>query len=169
MMKFDIEKFLSLDGYDTDVRKSHRKGSKSTQEFFTPYEIVKRMCDKIPPEDWADPNKTFLEPASGNGQFVLMILYRRIHEYNIDWQTALNTLFALELMQDNIDEGRSRIHELLRNISSNYDPNLANEIMDRNIVCHDFFLWNFEEWRPYTDEEIQSDKKLKEYVNKKKR
>lgn len=163
---FDIEKFLSLDGYDTEVRKSRRKGSKSTQEFFTPYEIVKRMCDKVAPEDWADPDKTFCEPAAGNMQFVLMILYRRIHEYNIDWQTALNTLFALELMQDNIDEGRERIHELLRNISPDYEADIADEIMDRNIVCYDFFLWNFEEWRPYTDEEINDLVKRGE-INKK--
>jgi len=168
---FNIEQFLDLTGYDTEVRKARRKGkgTVNSNEFFTPYEIVKRMCDKVAPEDWADPDKTFCEPAAGNMQFVLMILYRRIHEYNIDWQTALNTLFALELMQDNIDEGRSRIHELLRNISPDYDPKVADEIMDRNIVCNDFFTWNFEEWRPYTDEEINSDKKLKEYVKKKKR
>lgn len=62
--KFDIEKFLDLTGYDNEVRKARRKNNKegvSTQEFYTPYSIVKRMCDKVSDEDWADPKKTFLE------------------------------------------------------------------------------------------------------------
>lgn len=168
---FNIEQFLDLTGYE-ETRKDRRKNNKegkSTNEFFTPYSIVKRMCDKVPEEDWADPDKTWLEPAQGNGQFTIFILYRRIHEYNIPWRKALENMYALELMEDNVQEARQRIHELLRNISSDYIPEVADEIMDRNIVCADFFLWNFEEWRPYTDEEINSDKKLKEYVNKKKK
>lgn len=51
---FNIEDFLSLDGYANAVRKKRRKdnnGIKATNEFFTPYSIVKRMCDKIPDDD----------------------------------------------------------------------------------------------------------------------
>ena len=47
MTNFNIEQFLSLDEYVNDVRKSRRKssdGNKGSQEFFTPYSIVKRMC-----------------------------------------------------------------------------------------------------------------------------
>ena len=53
---FSIEQFIDHD-YATDVRKDRRKGSGGSQEFFTPYSIVKRMCDKIPDEDWADSTK----------------------------------------------------------------------------------------------------------------
>ena len=44
---FNIEDFLSLDGYANVIRKKRRKdnnGIKATNEFFTPYSIVKRMC-----------------------------------------------------------------------------------------------------------------------------
>lgn len=162
-MKFDIEQFLSLEGYDTEERVSRRKDSKvNSNEFFTPYSIVKKMCDKISESDWADPNKTWLEPCAGNFQFIIFILYRRIHEYKIPWMVALKNMYLVELMQDNIDEGRERVHELLRNISSDYDPEIADLIMDKNFVCHDFFTWNFEEWREMTDEEIRnSNKKIK--------
>ena len=37
-----IEEILDLSNYVTETRKGRRKGSKSTQELFTPYEIVKR-------------------------------------------------------------------------------------------------------------------------------
>ena len=145
-MNFDIEKFLSLEGYDNEIRKARRKTGISSNEFFTPYSIVLCMCDKVEPEIWADPDKTFLEPCAGNFQFVLFILYRRIHEYNITWQKALKNMYLVELMQDNIDEGRARVHELLRNISPDYDSQIADEIMDKNLVCHDFFTWDFENW-----------------------
>ena len=67
---FNIEDFLSLEGYNTDERVSRRKNSKvNSQEFFTPYSIVKRMGDKIPEEDWSNPNKTFCELSFGNGYY----------------------------------------------------------------------------------------------------
>ena len=44
MSFFNIEEFLDLSNYATDTRVARRKGSGSTQEFFTPYSIVKRMC-----------------------------------------------------------------------------------------------------------------------------
>ena len=37
-----IQQLLNIDNYATETRKGRRKGSKSTQELFTPYEIVKR-------------------------------------------------------------------------------------------------------------------------------
>ena len=60
-IKFNIEQFLSLNGYNTEIRKARRKGKNGTQEFYTPYSIVKKMCDKIPEEDWSNPNKTFCD------------------------------------------------------------------------------------------------------------
>ena len=51
--KFDIKKFLDLNDYITPERKSRRKyclQGTGTGEFFTPYSIVKRMCDKVSDE-----------------------------------------------------------------------------------------------------------------------
>lgn len=155
---FDIEKFLDLSGYNTEERVNRRKTGKRTQEFFTPYSIVKRMCDKVSDEDWADPKKTFLEPSCGNGQFVIYMIYNRL-QHGIDWKTALKTCFALDLMQDNIDEMKERVHKMLSQLCEDYNQAVATRIMDKNFVCHDFFTWNFEEWRPMTEEEIKKAKK----------
>ena len=154
MINFQQRIFLSLEGYDTEVRKSRRKTGKSTNEFFTPYSIVKKMADKISEEDWQDPTKTFLEPCAGNFQFICYIIWNRIqHEVNL--KTALETCYCVELMQDNIDEGRARTHELLRSILPEYDPEIADEIMTKNFVVHDFFTWNFNEWREMTEDEMK--------------
>lgn len=42
-----INKILSLENY-TDTRKDRRKGAGGTQEFFTPYEIVKKWLTRYP-------------------------------------------------------------------------------------------------------------------------
>ena len=33
--------------------------------------------------------------------------------------------------------------------------------MLRNLVCHDFFTWDFEHWRPYTSDELKQISKKK--------
>lgn len=143
---FNIEDFLNLDNYVTETRLSRRKGAGSTQEFFTPYSIVKRMCDKIPESDWSDPDKTFCEPCFGNGQFLIYIIYNRIL-HGVSWKRALETTYGLELMEDNVDECKDRIISLLKALDIDFDEKIAREIMDRNLVCSNFFDWDFENWR----------------------
>ena len=160
---FNIEHFLDLSDYVTDERKSRRTGSNSTQEFFTPYSIIKVMCDKISNEDWADPEKTFCEPCAGNYQFVVYILWNRLM-HNIDWRTALKTLYSVELMEDNVKEGKSRLLSLLSQMDlPDYNEKEAKRIINKNNVCHDFFTWNFEEWREYTQAELDYLSKKKEF------
>ena len=158
MEKFNIEHFLNLQGYATEIRKARRKGSGGTQEFFTPYSIVKRMGDKISEEDWSNPNKTFCEPCFGNGQFVIYIIWNRL-QHGIYWKTTLETCYGVELIQDNVYETHGRIIKLFDELGIDYDEDAAMDIMLKNLVCHDFFTWNFEEWRPMTDDEIKQSKK----------
>lgn len=159
MKEIDIQKLIDID-YATNTRVSRRKGAGGSQEFFTPYSIVKRMCDKISEEDWSDPSKTFLEPCMGSGNFILMIIYNRII-HGIDWQTAIETLYGVELMQDNVQECKDRVITLLKEMNIAFSEQTAIDIMNHNFVCHDFFTWNFEEWREYTEEELKELKKKK--------
>jgi hypothetical protein len=144
-----IKQILNIDSYATDERNNRRssriKGSKKTQEFFTPYEIVKKMAEKVPEEYWSDPTKTFCEPCFGNGQFVVYIIWNRIL-HGIDWETALRTCYGVELMQDNVYETHGRIIKLLDAMDIDYDEDVAFDIMLENLVCSDFFEWDFENW-----------------------
>ena len=150
MSLFNIEEFLDLSNYITYKRKNRRKNHGSTNEtaeFFTPYSIVKRMCDKIPDSDWADPTKTFLESSFGSGQFVVYIVWNRI-QHGIDWQTALKTLYGVELMADNVIECHDRVIDLFIKLGIEFDERTARKIMKKNLVCSDFFKWDFERWKP---------------------
>ena len=132
--------------YATEVRVARRKGKKSTCEFFTPYEIIKKMADKIPESIWADPSKTFCDPCFGSGNFVMYIIWNRI-QHGIDWETALRTCYGVELMQDNVIEAHSRVIGLLDALNIDYDKDKAMNIMHENLVCADFFEWDFENWK----------------------
>ena len=64
MSNFSIEQFLDLSTYATETRVARRKsndelGISNTNEFFTPYSIVKIMGDKVSEEKWNDPNVEF--------------------------------------------------------------------------------------------------------------
>ena len=161
MNSFSIEQFFFFFGYE-ETRQNRRKAKnnnyKPTAELFTPYSIVKCMADKIPEEDWSNPNKTFCEPCFGNGQFVIYIIWNRL-QHGIDWKTTLETCYGVELIQDNVYETHGRIIKLFDELGIYYDEDVAMDIMLKNLVCHDFFTWNFEEWRPMTDDEIKQSKK----------
>ena len=148
MKQIDLSKILSLDGYENEARSARRKGASGSQEFFTPEELVNKMCDKVPQEKWADPNADFVEPCFGNGQFVLAIIYRKIINGST-WRQALDHTYGVELMQDNIDETYDRVVYLLQELEvPDFDENEARQIMKQNLVCSDFFKWDFENWRP---------------------
>lgn len=131
------------DNYATETRKARRKGKGGTQEFFTPESLVKQMCDKIDKEIWEDPSKDFLEPCFGNGNFLVEIISRKL-KY-ADWETVLNHVWGVELMEDNVEECKIRILELLD--LSEDDSIKARQILDKHLVCSDFFKWDFENWK----------------------
>lgn len=137
--------------YATETRVARRKGKNPTSEFFTPSSLVSKMCDKIPSTDWSNPTKTFLEPCFGNGNFLVEIIRRRIVDYSIDWKIVLNNLYGVELMPDNVQEAKDRIIELLKKLNIDFNEQEARDIMNHNLVCSDFFKWDFENWRPISE------------------
>lgn len=134
------------DGIKRDKTRITKNG-----EVFTPTVLVDRLLDKIPDEKWKDPEATFLEPCCGNGQIVVGILERRI-SCGVSPIDALRTLFGVELMQDNVDLCKGRIRDVLR-ANGVKITRQVNDIIDRNIVCSDFFNWDFDNWCPKEEPE----------------
>lgn len=65
-----------------------------------------------------------------------------------DWQTALETCYVVELMEDNVQECKDRVIDLLKGLDMAFSEKTAKEIMDRNFICSNFFDWDFLNWRP---------------------
>lgn len=106
---------------------------KATGEVFTPTEYVQEVLNKLPQEVFADPTKTFCDPSCGDGQFLSEILIRKL-ENGVGFETALSTIYGVDLMQDNIELCRNRLlcgQEHLR------------YIVEKNIVCHNALTYNY--------------------------
>lgn len=149
--EFNIEEFLSLDGYATDERTNRRRGAEGTQEYFTPSTLVIKMANKISEDKWNDPNANFLEPSAGNGNFVVYIIYNKI-KHGSTWEQALSHTWGVELLESNVKETHERVIKLLHNMNIKFDEVKAQEIMKHNLVCSNFFDWDFENWCPIKNE-----------------
>ena len=117
---------------------------KATGEVFTPTPLVEEIIDKMDQELFINPEKTFLDPSCGDGQFLASVLYRKLQN-NIDFETALSTIYGVDLMEDNIKLCQDRLlcgREDLRHI------------VEQNIVCADGlrYHYRFDNSHPYDDE-----------------
>ena len=149
---FNIEEFLSLDGYATDERVARRKTNdklkiSNTNEYFTPFSLVQYMSNKISEDKWNDPNSEFLEPSFGNGNFIVYIIYNKI-KHGSTWEQALSHTWGVELLESNVKETHDRVIKLLHNMNIKFDESKAQEIMEHNLVCSNFFKWDFDNWCP---------------------
>ena len=77
-------------------------------EVYTAKREVKAMCDLIPQEQWDDIDTTFLEPACGNGNFLVEIFERKLSRCNIyqDGLRALKSITGIDIQADNCEESR---------------------------------------------------------------
>jgi len=118
-------------------RDKHRV--KQTAEVFTPTPLVQEMLDKLEEQDptvFSDPNKTFLDNSCGDGQFLSEIVIRKISKSSCSLEQALSTTYGVDLMEDNVNECRSRL------AGPNPTPEIL-EIVNRNIVCHDALTYDY--------------------------
>jgi hypothetical protein len=120
---------------------------KATGEVFTPTEKVQHIhnyLESLKPDLFTDPTKTFIDNSCGDGQFLGEVLIRKV-ENSIDFETALGSIYGVDLMQDNVELCRERLlcgREDLRHI------------VEQNIVCADGlrYHYRFDNTHPYDDE-----------------
>ena len=107
--------------------------TKRTAEVFTPTPLVQEVLDQLDPQLFVDPTKTFLDPSCGDGQFLSEVLIRKV-QAGIPFETALHSIYGVDLMPDNVELCRDRLlcgQEHLRHI------------VKCNIVCHDALTYDY--------------------------
>ena len=125
----------------TELQKIRIDRKKETAEDFTPLELVNEMLDKLPQEVFSDHSKTFCDNSAGNGNFLIQVLQRKLDQGHDPLQ-ALSTIYGVELMPDNVLEMKERLLSLIP--AKFYKK--AEEIVNKNIVCHNALTWDFENW-----------------------
>lgn len=118
--------------YMSGVVRSHERISNSS-EVFTPEEYVEKELDKLNQKYFIDASLTLIDPCAGDGNMLAMMLLRRIKN-GIDFETALSTIFGVELLWDNVILCRARL------LCGRTE--LAH-IVQRNIVVHDARTYDY--------------------------
>lgn len=109
-------------------------------------DLVKDECNKI--------DSTFLEPACGNGNFLVEILRRKLaavsRESQPKWEEesvrAVKSIYGVDILPDNIEESRERMYKIWE---AEYRERFSitcrqcvceevKEIIEQNIICGDF-------------------------------
>ena len=99
-----------------------------TAEVFTPLELCKKLVDEnISEDELKNPNSTFIDPASGNGNF-LVVLKTKLLQYHSEDHVLNNMLYAVELMPDNHKEMCER---------------LGVDITHPHYICHDALTYDY--------------------------
>jgi len=96
----------------TNLTKSKERVSE-LGEVFTPDHIVSEMHalldDKVV---WEDPTMVYLEPTCGNGQFLVQAVQKKL-DAGLSPERAVNTVFGMDLMDDNVEESRFRVMDVV--------------------------------------------------------
>ena len=112
-------------------------------EVFTPQWMVEKMLDELPQEFFSDLEQKFLEPAAGEGAFLIAILNRKLNFADSPEKmlAALKSLFAIELQPDNLSKTRENLQQIFLN---HYEKNFGEpteeilsdveKILENNLV-----------------------------------
>lgn len=137
---------------------SHIKSKKRVAdhgEVYTPEHIVKDMLDLVKQETERIDSR-FLEPACGNGNFLIEILKRKLNtvkerykisqaEYERNAVIAISSCYGIDILEDNCAECRERLTKffeqeykaLYKKASREKVINVARYIISKNIICGD--------------------------------
>ena len=118
--------------YMSGLERDHSR-VKSTGEIFTPTPLVQEILNRLDRSLFQNTTKTFMDPTCGDGQFLGEVLIRKM-ENGSTFEQALETIYGVDLMQDNVDLCRERLlcgREDLRHI------------VEKNIVCHDALTYDY--------------------------
>ena len=81
---------------------------KETGEVFTPTELVIEIVQQLDIDQFA-PSKTVIDPACGDGQFLIVALGIKMFHFGMSREDALKDIYGVDLMRDNVDLCKRRL------------------------------------------------------------
>ncbi|WP_314147517.1 DNA methyltransferase [uncultured Leifsonia sp.] len=135
-----------------EVSVKSRARVKAHGEVFTPRSMVEQMLDLVS-DDLLFVDKTFFEPAAGDGNFLVAILQRKLRmiEKHLErdvWVReslfAVASIYGIELLEDNHQEAKAAMLEEFAGFHAGHGalPDAGSDVMraatflvDSNIMC----------------------------------
>ena len=102
-----VEEKLNEHSYMEGVERTVERVN-ATAEIFTPTSLVIEILRYINPEMLA-PGKTVLDPACGDGQFLVAAKWIKVFHFGMSESDALSEIFGVDLMRDNVDLCKRRL------------------------------------------------------------
>ena len=81
---------------------------KATGEVFTPTPLVIDICKNLGLDRFA-PGETVIDPACGDGQFLIVALGIKMFHHGMTREDALQDLYGVDIMRDNVDLCKRRL------------------------------------------------------------
>ena len=151
-------------------------------EVFTNEREVKAMLDLVKDQTQRI-EATFLEPACGDGNFLIEILRRKLdvikskylksrHEYNANLIKAVSSIYGVELLNDNTKQCKERLfNEICKTYISLFENDDTTKrllksvqfILNKNIICGNALNYTkndgdpivFSEWKFINDTDVK--------------
>lgn len=98
---------LAEHDYMTGVERTVER-VRATGEVFTPSDLVVEMLNYVDLDLFA-PGKTVLDPACGDGQFLVAAKWIKVYHHRMKEDDALSELYGVDIMRDNVDLCRRRL------------------------------------------------------------
>lgn len=144
---------------ETESRKEEQVKSKKRVtdhgEVFTSEREVNAMLDLVKQETERIESR-FLEPACGNGNFLIEVLKRKLEVVSsryknsqLEWEryavTAVSSIYGVDILQDNVAECRERLllifdeiyTKIFKNLASDECRNTIRFLLSKNILWGD--------------------------------
>ena len=102
-----VEEKLNEHSYMDGVERTVARVN-ATAEIFTPSALVLEILCYIDLEMLA-PGKTVLDPACGDGQFLVAAKWVKVFHFGMSESNALSDLYGVDLMRDNVDLCKRRL------------------------------------------------------------
>lgn len=136
---------LSKKKKKTNIKKEtiSEKRIKEYGEVYTPKELVVQILNLVDDERWKDKKQTFIDPACGNGNFLVNILQKRINS-NIDIIDAISTLYGVDILEDNIQKCKERLLQIVLDSELDMDIQEIRLILNKNIIRADSLQENYD-------------------------
>lgn len=141
-MEMVVWSVLNYKFYESKLSKENMSGVNRTyervansSEVFTLEKYVNTELDKLDQKYFIDASLLLIDPCCGDGNYLAMMLLRRIKN-GIDFESAISTIFGVDLQEDNIKICRNRL------LCGSNNPQHI-EIVERNIVCANALTYDF--------------------------
>ena len=103
----EIKRLTNQHGYMSGVdRESDRV--KKNGEVYTPTDLVIEILQKMDINLFA-PGKTVIDPACGDGQFLVPVKWLKVLHFGMSEEDALKDIYGIDIMEDNVEVCKRRL------------------------------------------------------------